>query len=193
MIDWTTFFQIIIAVTGTAGLIGWFIKSLFGLYLQKDMEKFKATLLEDRIRFSKLHEKRAEIIAELYSKIVEIEIYLEEYKSLPEKEIKKQNEELIKIIESLKKLYAFQLKNKIYFNKYQCSLLIKVIDHLHRLEKEHLLDYIDKNMPNIKESSKKEAKKIRELVKKGLDKIEKEIIDVQANLEKEFRNILGVK
>ena len=91
MNTWQT---IILAVTGNTlvlGVLGWLFKSLIGKLLAQDLERFKASLasetataveclkhelqivaVEHQIRFSKLHEKRAEVIAELYGLLVKL-------------------------------------------------------------------------------------------------------------------------
>lgn len=84
---------ILLAFGGNAALLlllGWLARSLGSQLLAKDLEKFKTdlaaassssteklkhdlqlTALEHQVRFSKLHERRAEVIAKLYSLLVE--------------------------------------------------------------------------------------------------------------------------
>lgn len=81
---------IILLVLGGTPVLKWFVKSLIEKMLAKDLERFRASLnseanstierlkhelqlvsLEHQVRFSKLHEKRAEVIAELYGLLVE--------------------------------------------------------------------------------------------------------------------------
>lgn len=68
---------IIASVSGSAVLMGavaWLIRSLVVHVLSEDLESFKTKLqsaaLEHQVRFTRLHENRASIIAELYSKLV---------------------------------------------------------------------------------------------------------------------------
>ena len=49
-----------------SGLITWLIRQIFLNYFNKDIEKFKSEIKQEQIRFSRLHEKRAEVIEELY-------------------------------------------------------------------------------------------------------------------------------
>jgi hypothetical protein len=84
---------ILLALGGNAvmlAVLGWLAKSLVEKLLTKDIERFKASLasetqtaverlkhdlqivaVEHQVRFSKLHEKRAEVVAELYGLLVE--------------------------------------------------------------------------------------------------------------------------
>src|SRR5690606_27647479 len=90
MAAWQT---IVLALGGNLALVavlGWLSKSLISQLLAKDIESFKIALksesesaseklrhelekamIEHQVRFSKLHEKRAEVIAELYSLLVQ--------------------------------------------------------------------------------------------------------------------------
>ena len=87
--------SILVALGGNAALLlvlGWLARSFGTQLLSKDLEKFKAGLvsatseaserlrhelqivsLEHSVRFSKLHEKRAEVIGELYALLVEVQ------------------------------------------------------------------------------------------------------------------------
>ncbi len=73
---------------GSAGvLLGlWYLgRTLISSVLAKDLEKFKADLqqagIEHQILFSKLHEKRATVIAELYKLLVEAFCHVSEFTS----------------------------------------------------------------------------------------------------------------
>lgn len=90
MEPWQT---VLVALGGNAMLLavlGWLSKSLVQGLLAKDVERFRATLatessatvekvkhelqlvaVEHQVRYSKLHEKRADVIAELYRLLVE--------------------------------------------------------------------------------------------------------------------------
>ena len=69
--------SLLVAFGGNAALLlvlGFLGRSLMSTVLAKDVEKFRAALqqagVEHQIRFSKLHEKRAEVLAELYELLV---------------------------------------------------------------------------------------------------------------------------
>ena len=57
----------------SSGLIAWLIRSLATAYINKDLEGCKSQLEQERFRFSKLHEKRANIIEEFYMKLLVFE------------------------------------------------------------------------------------------------------------------------
>lgn len=57
-----------------SGILAWLIKAIFKQYFSKDLEKFKASLEKEafsyRVRYEKMHAERAEVIKNLYKKIV---------------------------------------------------------------------------------------------------------------------------
>ena len=89
----TTSDAVLLAFGGNVALlaaVAWLARSLLQNWLTKDVERFKATLLnesgaateklrhglslvavEHQVSFSKLHDRRAEVIAEAYGKLVE--------------------------------------------------------------------------------------------------------------------------
>ena len=69
--------SLLVAFGGNATLLlilGFVGRSVISTFLDKDVEKFEAVLqqaaVEHQVRFSKLHEKRAEVLAELYTLLV---------------------------------------------------------------------------------------------------------------------------
>ncbi len=92
MSPWQT---LLLAFGGNAALLlvlAWLARSFGSQLLAKDLEKFKATLasasieaserlkhelqmvsLEHQVRFSRLHERRAEVITDLYALLVEVQ------------------------------------------------------------------------------------------------------------------------
>ena len=72
--------ELLIAQLGMSGsvlgAVAWLSKSLVSQQLARVLEAFRCQLSveaeRDRVRFSKLHERRAEVIEELYSKIFHI-------------------------------------------------------------------------------------------------------------------------
>ncbi len=70
--------SLLVALGGNATLLlvlGFLGRSVMSTVLTKDIEKFKAALhqagIEHQVRFSKLHERRAEVLAEVYKLLAE--------------------------------------------------------------------------------------------------------------------------
>lgn len=122
-------------------VLGWLARSLCSQLLSKELERFKAdlssasitaierlkhdhqvTALEHQVRFSKLHERRAEVVAEVYSLIVEVKWASQSFASPMEwsGEPKKDKKYYI----ALKKLAEFCSyfdKNRIYLPQLLCE------------------------------------------------------------------------
>ena len=94
-IDWQEVLTNVFATVGGGGVVlgaaGWLTKKLIDSQLARETEAFKIrlqgdanveverlksslqmTTLEHQVRFSKLHEKRAEVIAEVYAKLADV-------------------------------------------------------------------------------------------------------------------------
>lgn len=176
------------------------VKKEFSIGLSREIEPLKAHLsknnIEFQIQYSHLHQKRAEIILELYQKLM----YL--YSSsldficpfhFVEKDMDKEEKIRVEKVEkSLKDLNKFYQLNKLFFQESFCILFVELIDDF----KEKLLDYneikqelrldISVNLP--KEHIKQKREKMNEL--REYLKIE---ISKKINLvEKEFRILLYV-
>src|SRR5882762_456564 len=98
--------SVLLAFGGNAALLlllGWLARSLGSQLLAKDLEKFKSDLattsssaaeqlkhelavaaLEHNVKFSKLHERRAEVVAEAYGLLVEAHWASQSFVSLME-------------------------------------------------------------------------------------------------------------
>jgi hypothetical protein len=196
---------IITAIGGTAillAVVAWLIRSLIGQYLSKDLENYKEKLRSQsavelerlkgelamnaaahQIRFSKLHEKQATLIEELYlgvdrldqlSKLL-IGLFAQD-KPINEK-IPRVHEILEEYLEYNSKFY----KNKLFFSPEINSLLeayrytviepaMVLLEDISDTEKQDFIDgYIDNNEHNIKK-----------------------IDDLKAAIESMFRKLLGV-
>jgi DNA-directed RNA polymerase subunit F len=186
-------FEIILAsIGGTAVLftaVGWLVKSIISQFLEKDLERFKADLArsayEHQITFGKLHEKRAEIIADLYAKIVALQNSVEVFVRNVIGVTPKKNEENLKTIwkaaDSFKDCYR---KNKIYFSEDVCELIEDLNTNLSSPVSE-----LSMHLEMLGNSDQ------IELVYQAWEKAEQKISDkaeiIRREIETEFRKILG--
>lgn len=124
-------------------VLGWLARSLGSQFLAKDLARFKADLaaasssttehlkhelqraaLEHQIRFSKLHERRAEVIAQLYGLLVEAHwasqsfISLAEFSGEPSKQ-----EKYAEAMNRAADFYRFFDKNRIWLPEGLCRQL----------------------------------------------------------------------
>jgi len=72
---WQQLITIILTPTLSVAALAWILKSLFSSGLQRDLERYKKELdakqFEHQTRFSLIHQKRAEVISELYSRLAQ--------------------------------------------------------------------------------------------------------------------------
>jgi hypothetical protein len=103
-------------------------RSLVGNFLTKDIEKFKGDLqvaaIEHQIRFSKLHEKRAQVLADLYKLLVvatwETESFASpmEFSGEPDK-----GQKFRQALEAITAYFRFFDQHRIYLPEELCTSL----------------------------------------------------------------------
>ncbi len=199
---------ILLALTGNAlllAVLGYLAKSLVGGLLAKDLKKFETELkaksdatierlrsslqivaIEHQVRFSKLHEKRAEVIAELYKHLVEAtwetESFLSpmEWSGEPDKK-----EKYIKAMNKIVQFFRFFDQHRIYLPASLCKSLQAFIESL-RSPVIQFSVYLQFEYPN--ENTAKEKMKVW---MEAWDSVKNDVPAARQQLEREFRNILG--
>jgi len=146
------------------------------------------------IQFSKLHQDRAEVIKGLYHRLIELQSAMVDFTArghiVVQNAQKEKSERTERVNKAFKDFINFYLPNKIYFEKELADILDKVSSEYwnkgadfaamsEELEESDLPSdlYID---------NRKKIKEISEIVKNEYPK-------VIAELENEFREMLGVK
>lgn len=198
------------AVIGNAtilAVLGWLGKSLFTKLLQRHSNRFEIELkakadstieqlkselqiraIEHQVRFSRLHEKQATVIAELNAHLAEAlwaaESFLSpmEWAGEPTKQEKHQ-EAMIKLVE----FYRYFDKHRIYLPEALCDAL----QHLVTEVRSHVIKfgvYIDFDESYLQDHTRKEK---YDAWIGGWDAIKNHVPPVRNKLEGEFRALLG--
>lgn len=204
------FLKYILSISGSTvlilALIGFLFRSIISQILSKDIENFKNKLqseadiklahtrydlkciaIEHEVRFSTLHQKRAEIIAELYGLLSKASAQVKsfvspmEWTGEPDK-----NEKYSIAMQSLKDLFSYFDQNRIYLPEYLCNSIDNFIEGL--------------RVPTIKFSfylgasnyDEEALRKRKEAWIEAWEKVESNVPAARKALEKEFRSILGV-
>ena len=188
-------------------VLGWLAKSLVQGQLQKDLERFKATLqaeadaansrlrhqlevtaTEHRIRFSQLHQTRAKVIANTYSKLVRAHWAARSFVSPgeiwgePDKK-----EKYIIAMNAITNFYRYFDRKKIYLPEGLCKTLDEFVSEM-RSEAIGFgvwVLFIDENEPGDVQKQKFEA------WVKAWKHFDKKTPVAKAALESELRQIIG--
>lgn len=166
----------------------WVIRKYAELIFSRDLEKFKSNLekesIEFKIRYEKLHSERAEVIKEVYKKIVKT------YKSFHSLmnpiqlagELKEEEKSKL-AVEEVNKLIDYYEENRIFFEENIAIAIDKLLNEFrkswHQFGYSRILR--DDRAPDVDEWNK------------AWEQISKEIPEIKVMIEKEFRKIIGVE
>lgn len=210
--EWHIIIKEISLIGIIAGLITWLIKELGKFYIgkrfkayeleltdkYKDIDRQLSILIENHkkslellfYKASKLHDRRIEVIAELYEKLVTLELTTHEMTNQLkivtndiEKNIQIENVKIQLASDSYNNFYIFYSKHKIFFSAKTCELIDKIKD-------EFFESYTDYTRGKKYESDNYDLS--FNLAKAASDKVRKVIPIIQENIENEFRSIIGV-
>ena len=183
---------IVSSIGGSAILfaaLAWLTKSVINHFLSKDIEKFKRELqksaFEHQIRFSQLHERRANIIADIYGRLYEFYwaacAFLKHY---PSSDNTKKSTLLMKLTEHAEGFKDFFDKHRIYFTEEICSQIDELVKSL---------DEASIPLGLVVEGFDKGTEQdVLEVWRKGADIMMKKVPEIKSSLEINFRQILGV-
>lgn len=207
-INWQVLLTTLGGGTAILAAAAWLIRTALNHALTRDAEEFKARLsadadieverlksslqtaaLEHQIRFSNLHLKRAEVIAEIYTQMVDAEQYGQRFAFVEGyEEGSKRLEAYLEIQKKLVEFYFFVEKRRIYLPEHICALLKAFLDSVRKnVIAINTYAHIDQpsNPPLLQEKNR--------VVMEVYEAFEGSIPAARAALEKEFRQLLGVE
>ncbi len=174
-------------ILGIAGLFVWFLREFSKQLLAKDLEEFKYSLerssTEFRIKFEKLHAERAEVIKNLYQKIIDKE---DSFRSLINpiqlSGEPSQEEKIRVVVEKANEMIKYFRRNKIFFEEDLCNEVNILIKKYNESWQSYNLSMDLKNEGNrhIKEWGQ------------AWDNIKEVIPPIQKKIENKFRKIIGI-
>ena len=166
--------------------------------MAKDVEAFKSNLqlatIEHQVRFSKLHDKRAQVIQDLYGKLVALDTVIHSVLKRFQKVGEATLEEKVREYGRLhKELNEFFLPNMIFFGSETC----RVIDTLLFLSRDTYFDIttypVDPESPEYKYGPQDLLNERHEYWEKARKAFDTDIKNLKEQLETQFRAMLGVK
>jgi len=201
---------IVAAVLGNAAVLavlGFFAKALLGQLLQRDILSFQFELkakadsaieqlksdlqirtIEHQVRFSRLHEKRANVIADLNGLVVEAlweaESFLSpmQWAGEPDKR-EKERVAMSKLVE----LFRYFDKHRIYLPTELCDVVDKLVTDV-RMHVIRFGTYLTWDENALQEHTRKEK---HEVWMAGWDAIKNQVPAVRKQLEDSFRALLA--
>jgi hypothetical protein len=197
MVGWR---GLLLILAGQTGLLVWLGKKLITQLFEKDADKNRASLklegdtqierlknslqmlaYERQVRFSKLHERRADKIADLYKLLNEVPAVAAGFILMEPKNYERQKIAENKILE----LYRFIEENRIYFPVHVCDLLDKFSN---KLRKSVIFVGVYWGVPYPTEKTTQDQ---RQVMFDAVTALETEIPKLKTELTVEFRKLLG--
>jgi hypothetical protein len=180
---------------------GYLIKAIVSQRLLKDVEEFKVQLqsradveverlkaelqkvaTEHQIQFAKLHEKRALVIAEIYSRLVDTHRTAREYVFGDIQD----EERSAKAQEMVWDLYWFIELNRIYLPETVCALVDKFAAKLRKT-----VLFANSYWTRIKNPTPKTMEERNKVMLEACDVLDSELPNLLKELQGEFRKLLG--
>jgi hypothetical protein len=199
-LDWTELAKTIGTTTVALGVIGYFLRGVFSQVLSRDLEKFKADLSakheieierlrndlriaasEHETRFTRLHETRAQAVAELYRRLVvtcsTFEWYLSTGKPGAAPDDIKNREMAWK---EARDFAAYFNEKRIYFDQELCGDIDVAIESFRRL---YL--WVGVYPQEMADSAEKWVEGAKHFIK--------HFPLIRAKIERQFRELIGVQ
>jgi hypothetical protein len=217
-INWQEVITTVVATIGGGGVAlgaaAWLVKAIVTDRMARDAEIFKARLqtdanaeieklkhslqmatLEHQVRFSKLHEKRAEVIAKVYMRLVELQSVAHRFAVNDAfTDSSRSREAFDKVTKAGHILFRFVQMNRLYLPESICSSverfaheIKKEVSHVHvgSMMEDRVIG--DQSFP----LSDAERRFRTETFNKAWEAFDKDIPAARKLLENEFRELLG--
>jgi hypothetical protein len=181
--------------------VGWLVKTLVSQRLTKEADEFKITLqsradveierikaslqmvaTEHQVRFAKLHERRAMVIAELYGYLVETPAHAGEFIFQNVRD----REQAAKAQSKVWELYRFINLNRIYLPEPVCVML----DKFESILRKSIL-FVDVHWTQIEHPTTQTIEDRNKVMLEACSALESDLPAIRTELVKEFRVLLG--
>jgi hypothetical protein len=160
------------------------------------LEKFKADIqtmiLEKQTKFENLHEKRTEVVAELYRRLLQIRNLLYSVKSNIEAKKKEDEKSTYGAYLEIRTFYEYFDQNRLYLPETLCNKIGTfhrdlLGAHLALVSAEGNMMFASLNDPDAKKFSEEYAQDLQ----KFTSQMDQKTLPQIGEIEKEFRNLLG--
>jgi hypothetical protein len=194
-IDWNVFLPTTALSAATIGATAWLARSLVGQALTKDLEAYKSKLQiassERQVRFTKLHEKQAELVAELYAKILPAQYCFAALRKGEKSGFSEQDRTIaLKLFQICFDAYQLAELNSLYFEEPLLEKIRKFNLEVAQLSGFYLtLHGLTGRFTDVSEDRKR---MVEDLLASGWRGLEDTVSPLMNELKNEFRRKLGV-
>lgn len=196
-----TILATILATGASAVLLAYLGRTLLRHWLDKDLESYKANLsaeyargleqhkaslapaaLEHQVRFTRLHERRARIIARVYAKLDQVSLALREWtRAMHVGQRRDMSKLRDNALTARNDFVEYYWRNAIWLERGLCEAMSDIIGQLDEPKNDFMVHVDDKGFPND-----------RKAWLAASEKLTKDIPKARQAIETRFRAILGV-
>ncbi len=192
-----------------SGVFAWLVQAIIKFWFDKELKiheknfnkeleayniQLQQISKEHEIKFSKLQERRAEIIEELYRRlnklnnvIYDINVLFQVIQPIPP--LTNQNEQFV---EAFNDFHEYYKEKKVYFGIDTSSVIKSNMDELYKIYK-NTKSIFDEAYLIQDYDMRKEAMQKNQKLKQEIQESIKEVAKLQIQLEQEFQKLLSVK
>lgn len=182
------------------GLVAFLGRSLIAQLLAKELERHKAELsaraeaeitrlkhefsvseLEHQTRFTRLHERRADVIAAVYQQLDALARYYGFWTTSPLRDQQDPEQEASQALALVRALEEAYYPNAVWLDRATCNALNQLLVEYHTLWRRFSRDVAGKPWEQVKAEWERLARRLRDPIAKQ-----------QTRLEDEFRDLLGM-
>jgi hypothetical protein len=219
-INWQEVVTTVVATVGGGGVAlgaaAWLVKAIVTDRMARDAEMFKTRLqtdanteierlrhslqmatLEHQVRFSKLHEKRAEVIADVYARLVKLQSVAERFAVNDAfADSSRSREAFDKVTEAGRSLFLTVQMNRLYLPESVCSSVERFAHEVRReVSHVHIGSMMEDRVieGHTIQLSDAERRFRMNTFNKAWEVFDKDIPAARKLLENEFRELLGEK
>jgi hypothetical protein len=210
-VDWQAVWKTILVATGGIAAVvlaaAWAVKTAIAAWIARDTEAFKArlkadadteieklksslqrTATEHQVMFSRLHEKRAEVIEIVYSRLTDLYFSAQRFITTCENNPSpEKSEEFNKLRETFWEVFTFIEQRRIFLPQNLCELVDRHLGTMRRtVIKAGVYGTIE--YPTVRT-----AEQIQRTFMEAYQELETDIPAARRALEEEFRRMLGVE
>jgi len=183
---WRQLIGLIVMPSVVVGALAWIIRGVISQGFARDIEKYKAELeqqsFEHRERFSTIHQRRAEVIANLYGKIARTKSVTADLVGIFQQGGQSLIEKKQKAAEIYNDMASYFYQNRLFLPKDTAAKAEKLIGTI----REVLIEFDTAQMGNEEYKPDETG-----LWREAYERLRDEVPPILEELEEEFKELLG--